>query len=81
VAGAVTVVFAINLAAIDLGIGVSEEAVVMVDEVAVHSAPSDDSSLQIFAIHEGTKIRVDRRSEEWVEVVLEDGKVGWDRYS
>ncbi len=77
VAGAVTVVFAINLAAIDLGIGVSEEAVVMVDEVAVHSAPSDDSSLQIFAIHEGTKIRVDRRSEEWVEVVLEDGKVGW----
>jgi hypothetical protein len=35
VAGAVTVVFAINLAAIDLGIGVSEEAVVMVDEVAV----------------------------------------------
>ena len=28
---------------------------------------------------EGTKVRVDGRTEEWAEVVLEDGRVGWVR--
>ena len=48
-------------------------------EVGVQSAPSDDPALQLFVIHEGTRVRVDRRSEEWLEVVLDDGKVGWVR--
>jgi tetratricopeptide (TPR) repeat protein len=77
VAGTVTLVFGANLAALELEIGVDEEAIVLVDEVPVQSAPSDDSPLQLFTIHEGTKIRIDRRSEEWAEIVLEDGKVGW----
>ena len=25
----------------------------------------------------GTKVRIDRLSEEWAEVALEDGRVGW----
>ena len=51
----------------------------MAEETAVQSAPSGDSALQIFAVHEGTKVRTDRRSEAWVEIILEDGKVGWIR--
>ena len=76
---AVTLVFGVNLAARDFGIGAVEEAVIMVEAVNVQSAPSDDSALQIFAVHEGTKVRIDRRSDAWVEIVLEDGKVGWVR--
>ncbi len=80
IAGAtVTVVFGLNLAARELGIGAAEEAVIMAEETEVQSAPSDDSALQIFAVHEGTKVRIDRRSDEWIEIVLEDGKVGWIR--
>lgn len=41
--------------------------------VQVRSAPLDDEALTLFTVHEGTKVRVDRRAE----VVLEDGKVGW----
>ncbi len=77
--GCVAAVFAVNLAAVEFEIGVSEEAIVVASEVTVQSAPSDDSSLQVFVIHEGTKVRIDRRAESWVEVVLEDGKVGWVR--
>ena len=75
----VTVVFGLNLAVRELGVGTAEEAVIMVEETEVQSAPSEDSALQIFAVHEGTKVRIDRRSDLWIEIVLEDGKVGWVR--
>ena len=77
--GAVTLIFGVNLTIRELGIGIADEAVVMAGEAAVHSAPSDDSALTIFAVHEGTTVRIDRQSAAWVEIVLEDGKVGWIR--
>lgn len=79
VAGAVFLLLSLNLAVRELGLGRAEEAIVIQPEVEVMSAPSDDRTLALFTVHEGTKVRVDRRSEEWAEVVLEDGKVGWVR--
>jgi hypothetical protein len=78
-AGGVLLVLGLNLAIRELGLGQSEEAVIMVPQVEVLSAPVDDETLTIFTVHEGTKVRVDRRAEAWAEVVLEDGKVGWVR--
>jgi tetratricopeptide (TPR) repeat protein len=77
IAAAVTIVFGVNLAVRELGIGAAQEAVVMATAADVQSAPSDDSALRIFAVHEGAKVRMGRRSDEWVEIVLEDGTVGW----
>lgn len=37
----------------------------------------DDETLTVFTVHEETKVRVDRLSGEWAEVVLEEGRVGW----
>ena len=78
-AAALTVVFGVNLVVRELGLGAAAEAIVMADEAQVQSAPSDDPALQIFAVHEGAKVRMDRRSGDWVEIVLEDGSVGWMR--
>ena len=78
-AAALTVVFGVNLVVRELGLGDAAEAIVMADEAQVQSAPSDDPALQIFAVHEGAKVRMDRRSGDWVEIVLEDGSVGWMR--
>jgi len=78
-ASSVLLIFGLNLAIRELEIGQAEEAVVMAPQVAVRSAPVDDEALTIFTVHEGTKVRVDRRAETWAEVVLEDGKVGWVR--
>ena len=78
-AGGVVLVLGLNLAIRELEIGQAEEAVVLEPQVDVMSAPVDDETLTIFTVHEGTKVRVDRRAEEWAEVVLEDGRVGWVR--
>ena len=78
-AAAVTLVFGTNLVVRELGLGTAEEAIVMADEARVQSAPSDDPALQVFAVHAGTKVVVDRRADDWAEIVLEDGTVGWMR--
>ncbi len=75
--GVFLLVFGPNLAVRELDIARAEEAVVIEPQVEVRSAPLDDRTLTLFTVHEGTKVRVDRRSEEWAEVVLEDGRVGW----
>ena len=78
-AAALTLVFGLNLLVRELGLDAGDEAIVVADAVEVQSAPSDDPALQIRAVHAGTKVVMDRRSDEWVEIVLEDGVVGWVR--
>ena len=50
--------------------------IILVEEVAVQSAPSGEDDLTLFHLHEGTKVRLDQVTEGWTEVVLEDGRVG-----
>ena len=76
-AAGVALLFGINLAVRELGIGAPQKAVVMATVADVQSAPSGDSALRIFAVHEGATVRMGRRSDDWVEIVLEDGTVGW----
>ena len=78
-AAALTLVVGANLLIREFGIGRAERGVILQTEAAVQSAPSDDPSLQLFTIHEGAVVRIDRRSSDWLEIVLEDGKVGWVR--
>ena len=78
-AAILTIVVGTNLLIREYGFGRAERGVILQAEAAVQSAPSDDPSLQLFTIHEGTVVRIDRRSSGWLEVVLEDGKVGWVR--
>jgi tetratricopeptide (TPR) repeat protein len=61
----------------ELGLGRAERAVVLAESVAVRSAPAEDDDLTLFEVHEGTRVRIDQRTGEWAEVVLDDGKVGW----
>lgn len=74
-----TVVLGGTLLVREAGWGVPEHAVVMAAEARVLSAPSEEGGLTVFTLHEGTRVRIDRRSGEWAEIVLADGKVGWLR--
>jgi SH3-like domain-containing protein len=74
-----TALLAITLAVREFGLGRPDYGVIMTVETPVQSAPAADPALQLFSIHEGTRVRIDRRSDGWIEVVLEDGKVGWLR--
>ncbi|MDE2654507.1 MAG: tetratricopeptide repeat protein [Gemmatimonadota bacterium] len=76
-AGVATAVLGATLMVRETGLAEPEEAVVMAAEARVLSAPSEEGGLTVFTLHEGTKVRIDRRAGEWVEIVLADGKVGW----
>ena len=76
-AGVATAVLGATLLVRETGLAEPEEAVVMAAEARVLSAPSEEGGLTVFTLHEGTKVRIDRRAGEWVEIVLADGKVGW----
>lgn len=51
-------------------------AIVMVGSETARSTP-DMSGTEVFVIHEGTKVFEKSSLGDWVEVRLEDGKVGW----
>ena len=76
-AGIATVIFGGTMVLRETEFGRPVEAVVMAQEVQVLSAPSTQGGLTVFTLHAGTKVRVDQRANEWAEVVLADGKVGW----
>ena len=52
---------------------------ILAASVPVRSAPAEQDDLTLFEIHEGTRVRIDQRTGDWAEVVLDDGKVGWVR--
>jgi len=58
-------------------LGGTEWGVILTEAVPVQSAPSDDDDLTLFHVHEGTRVRIDQNTDTWLEIVLEDGKVGW----
>ncbi len=54
------------------------EGVVLADTVKAYSGPGA-GAVQVFILHEGTRVRLGHRSAEWIEIVLADGNVGWVR--
>lgn len=52
-------------------------AIILSPKVEVLSAPSEQGGVEIFSLHEGTKVELDREQGEWQEIILPDRKVGW----
>lgn len=57
-----------------------KEAIVMIPRVTVKSAPSE-SAVDVFVIHEGRKLEITGELNDWYEVMLPDGNVGWIKKS
>lgn len=51
-------------------------AIVLAPTVTVNSSPNE-SGTKIFVLHEGTKVAITDRLNEWVEIRLSDGHKGW----
>lgn len=54
----------------------SDRAIIMESTVTVKGAP-DINAVNVFIVHEGTKVILVRSIGEWHEVQLSDGKQGW----
>lgn len=44
--------------------------------MSVKSSPNE-SSTELFILHEGTKVKILTQHDQWCEVVIGDGKSGW----
>ena len=53
-----------------------DEAIVMEASAGVKSSP-DDKSVDLFVVHEGTKVTVMDRIGNWKEVRIANGNSGW----
>lgn len=53
-----------------------DEAIIMTPTVTAKSSPSM-TSVDLFVLHEGTKVRILDVSSEWCKIRLADGSVGW----
>lgn len=54
------------------------EAIVFDPSVTVKSSPSD-ASIDLFVIHEGTKVKITDQVGEWFEIRIASGSMGWVR--
>ena len=59
---------------------ISREAIVMTPRVTAKSAPSE-SAVDVFVIHEGRKLKITGELNDWYEVRLPDGNIGWIKRS
>jgi len=53
-----------------------QPAILFAEESQVKSEPNDSSS-QVFVLHEGTKVNVIDELNDWYKIQLSDGKTGW----
>ena len=54
----------------------SQKAIIFSSTVSGKSSP-DASGSDLFIIHEGTKVSIEEKVGEWLEIRLPDGKKGW----
>ena len=55
----------------------ADDAIIMIPVTSVKSAPSGESSKDLFILHEGTKVKVLDQVGGWSNIELADGRQGW----
>ena len=54
-----------------------EEGVIVSTKVNVYSVPAVRDEMIVFKVHEGLKAEITQAQNNWVEIILLDGKKGW----
>ena len=54
--------------------------IILVNKVDVMSSP-DENSTEVFSIHKGLKAQVQKKLNNWLQIRLSDGKVGWVKHN
>jgi len=55
----------------------TKEGVVVSTKVNVYSVPAVRDEMIVFKVHEGLKAEITQVQDNWVEIILLDGKKGW----
>lgn len=55
----------------------ADSAIITSSVVSAKASPSDNSSQDLFILHEGTKVKVIEKVGSWSNIELNDGRQGW----
>ena len=58
---------------------VRDEAIVMSPVISAKSSPSQSGNMDLFVLHEGTKVTVIDTVGDWYNISISDGRQGWVR--
>ena len=58
----------------------SKFGIILDEKISVVSEPGL-SGKEVFILHEGTKVEVNRQLDDWLEITIADGKTGWVKKS
>ena len=50
--------------------------VILASTITVYAEPAENTT-ELFVLHEGTRVKIERTSSGWFEIRLADGKTGW----
>lgn len=54
----------------------NSEAIIFTSNIDVKGSPTNEGTT-VFVLHEGTKVQIREEREEWIEIRLANGSVGW----
>jgi tetratricopeptide (TPR) repeat protein len=53
-----------------------KEAVILPVKVSIRSGLTDDAT-ELFVLHAGAKVRIDKEKDDYIRIAFSDGKIGW----
>ncbi len=69
--------FSISLLAVKMNKEFNIKDGIIVENIVTVKSSPDNSSKDEFVIHEGLKVRLEDKVDNWVKIRLTDGKIGW----
>lgn len=69
-------VFTLTAAYNDYDARFNREAVILPARVSIRSGLTDDAT-ELFVLHAGTKVRIDREKDGYLRIAFSEGKIGW----
>ena len=56
------------------------EAVILPTRVSIRSGLTDDAT-ELFVLHAGAKVKIDKEKDEYIRIAFSEGKIGWIKKS
>ncbi len=57
-----------------------KEAVILPARVSIRSGLTDDAT-ELFVLHAGAKVKIDKEKDDYIRIAFSDGKIGWIKKS
>ena len=70
-------IFSIVFTAVKLNRELNVKNGIIISKIVTVKLSPDENSNDAFVIHEGLKVKLEDKVDNWIKIRLHDGKVGW----